>query len=199
MTGVMAPDHLHRYIELETDADGIRSFQSDVIPGSLQTPGYARAIAEVVFPGLTREQLSRFVEFRIARQQFLDRQPNPLRFSVVISELALRRDFGRRDMLREQLESLASEMRGGRPNVSVWVVPITTAVPAVIGGPFVIMSFDGDGDNDVVYLESRSGADYLQSQVDVERFLLYFDGAVAASLPPADGLALVEDIARELS
>jgi transcriptional regulator with XRE-family HTH domain len=198
MTGAMTPEHMNRYVELETDASDIRSFQPDLIPGSLQTPDYARAVADVIFPGRSRDQLSRFVEFRIARQRFLDRNPNPLRFYVVIGEAALRRDFGKREVLRTQLESLANEMRGGRPNVSVRIVPITAAVPAVLGGPFVVMSFVGDNETDVVYLESRSGGDYLVSAADVERFLLYFDSAVEASLSTADGLSLVESIARGL-
>ncbi len=89
-------------------------------------------------------------------------------------------------------------MREGRPDVAVWIAPTSAAVPAVLGGPFNIMSFMGDDESDVVYLESRSGGDYLQSQADVERFLLYFDSAVEASLPSAEGLALVEDLARGL-
>jgi hypothetical protein len=195
MTGDMTPDHIRRLIEHETDAVDIKAYGPELVPGLLQTPAYARAVVDVFFPGRPRPHRDRFVEFRMARQEVLSRAGGSTRFSAVIGESALRRPWGSWSALREQLRSLLGDLDGARPNVQVFVVPLTAAVPAAMGGPFVLLSSGEDaGGDDLVYLESRSGADYLQSRAEVERFQLYFDSLVESSLRPADAHALLTGI-----
>jgi transcriptional regulator with XRE-family HTH domain len=198
ITGDMIPDHVGRLVEYETDAKEIRTFEPELIPGLLQTRAYAVAVAEVFFPQQNGAQRDRFVEFRLARQAMLHRQQEPVRLSAVVGESALRRTFGSVDTLREQVRSLANDIRGARPNIEVRVVPISAAVPAAFGGPFAVMSFDGGHDGDLVYLETRSGGDYLQATSDVERFNFHFESLVEVSLPKEDAIAFVETIVAGL-
>jgi hypothetical protein len=186
---------LPRLIEHETDAVDIKAYAPELVPGLLQTPAYARVVVDVFFPNRPRPQRDRFVEFRMARQEVLTRAGGSTRFSAVIGESALRRPWGSWSALREQLRSLLGDLNGDRPNVRVFVVPLTAAVPAAMGGPFVLLSSGEDaGGDDLVYLESRSGADYLQSRAEVERFQLYFDSLVESSLPPDEARALLTEI-----
>ncbi len=94
---------------------------------------------------------------------------------------------------------MTDDIRGARPNVEVRVVPISAVVPAALGGPFIVMSFDGEHDGDLVYLETRSGGDYLQSPTDVERFNFYFESLVETALPQEEAVAFVEAIGANLS
>ena len=199
ITGDMIPDHFRRLVEYETDAREIRTYEPEIIPGLLQTRAYAVAVANLFFPQHADEQRNRFVEFRLARQAMLHRQREPVRFSVVVGESALRRTFGSVETLREQVRSLTDDIRGARPNVEVRVVPISAVVPAALGGPFIVMSFDGEHDGDLVYLETRSGGDYLQSPTDVERFNFYFESLVETALPQEEAVAFVEAIGANLS
>jgi transcriptional regulator with XRE-family HTH domain len=193
LAGDMAHGHTERYVQYETDAEDIRNYEPELIPGLLQTPAYAQAMADVFYPGRPREQRNRFAEFRVARQQVLRREPNPTRLLVAIGESALHRPLGSPEARQEQLRSLAGDVRGARANVQVWIVPLTAVLPAAVGGPFVVMSFGDGGDEDVVYLETRSGADYLTDPAAVERFMLYFDSLVEAALPTEAALALIDD------
>jgi transcriptional regulator with XRE-family HTH domain len=198
ITGDMLPDSVGRLVEYETDAREIRTFEPEIIPGLLQTRAYAVAVADVFFPQHDGAQRNRFVEFRLARQAMLNRLQEPVRLSAVVGESALRRTFGGVDTLREQVHSLANDIRGERPNVEVRVVPTSATVPAALGGPFIVMSFDGEHDGDLIYLETRSGGDYLQSITDVERFNFHFESLVEVSLPQGEALEFVETIAARL-
>lgn len=198
ITGDMITDNLRRLFEYEADAREIRTYEPELVPGLLQTRDYAVAVADLFFPQHTMEQRNRFVELRLARQAMIARQQEHVRLSALVGESALRRTFGGTETLREQIGSLANDIRGARPNVEVRIVPISAAVPAALGGPFIVMSFDGEHDGDVVYLETRSGGDYLQSATDVERFNFHFESLTEAALPQDEAAAFVEAIAHGL-
>jgi hypothetical protein len=193
MTGDMIPDHINRLIEHETDALDIKAYGPDLIPGLLQTADYARVQADMFFPGRPRLQRDRFVQFRMARQNVLNRAENPTKFSAVIGESALRRPWGSWSALRSQLRSLLSDLDGARSNVEIWISPFTAAVPAAISGHFSLLS-SGENADDLVYIESSSGADYLQAPTDVERFQLYFDSLVATAMPLDTARSLLTEI-----
>ena len=50
ITGGMTQDHMQRYVEWETDAEEILTYQAEVVPGLMQTRRYAQALAELFFP-----------------------------------------------------------------------------------------------------------------------------------------------------
>lgn len=173
---------VRRYAELEAGARGIYSYQSDLIPGLLQTAGYAHAVAESYRPDLDERQRARFVEFRMARKRVLDR----VRLHVVISEHALWRQLGSAEVMAEQLDALAAGLRHGRPNVTVQLT--AAARPS-----FVIMRF-ADAESDLVYLEGEREGDacYLAMREAVSHYDSEFARLVSSALGGDDSLALVE-------
>lgn len=200
MTGDSTAEHHRRLIEHEADATDIKAYGSEMIPGLLQTPGYARVMAEVFVPSGPPQQRERFAEFRLARQEVLNRDDRSTRYSAAIFETAARRPWGSPAALREQLESLIADLDGARPNVRVCIVPLTATVAASAGGPFTVLSAaNGEGRDDLVYLETRSGADYLQAESDVERHQLYFDSLLQSALAVADAKDLLHRIMGDLS
>lgn len=194
LTGTMTPDHIRNYVEYETDADEIRTFEPELIPGLLQTTAYAQAVTDIFYPGHDAAARRRFVEFRVARQRVLNGGNDQVRFACMIGESAIRRAFGEPGVQREQLQSLLGDLNGARTNVSIGIVPMSAAIPAAFGGPFVVMTFNHPEDNDLVYLETRSGGDYLEDRSAVERFLLYFDGLREVALPAEAAITLVNDV-----
>ncbi|MQS16768.1 helix-turn-helix domain-containing protein [Streptomyces kaniharaensis] len=110
------------YARYEALAEQIRIFEIDVIPGLLQTRAYATAI-EMGYArqgGATLEQAEERIEFRLARQQVLERIPTPL-LHTVLDESCLRRIVGGRDVMVGQLLHL--EQMAKRPNVVIQVAP----------------------------------------------------------------------------
>jgi transcriptional regulator with XRE-family HTH domain len=198
LAGSMISDHMRRYVEFETDASRIESYEPDVVPGLLQTESYIRAIAESYYRENSPEQHQRFVQFRLARQNVLRRREEPLQLHVVLGELVLRRPIGGPEVMREQLSAIADQLRNGLPNVTIQVAPASLLTRGAIGGPFVVMSFADSQDNDLVYLEGRSGAEYLHSEHDLTEYRALFHDLASSALDREASLAMLEEVVKTL-
>ena len=199
LSGNMIPDHFVRYIEFESSATDILTYESDLIPGLLQTRAYALSVARFFFSNEMDAEYQRFAEFRIARQEqalWSDRIES-LRF--VISEVALRRPIASPSDMQEQLRHLSDMLDHRGTSVSVRILQATTIIPAALGGPFVVMILEGDDPHEIVYLETRSGADYLTDAASVQRYDQYFVSLMEAALSEDDSRSLIDEIIRSYS
>ncbi|MGH3613961.1 MAG: helix-turn-helix domain-containing protein [Pseudonocardia sp.] len=200
LAGDMTPDRMQYFASLETDATEIRSFQPEVVPGLLQTHAYAEAMTLLCFPEHTAVQRTRFVDFRLARQHVLRRDVAALQMRLVLGETALRRPIGGPDTMREQLSALLKILAGDElPNVELRIAPDSQVSPAVIGGPFLVMLFVEDRDQDVVYLEGRGGEAYLESDAEVAHHVQLFDALERGALDREGSLKLVEGAIRTIT
>src|SRR6266852_3664703 len=84
------PNPYEVYIGLEAGASSIRNFEPLVVPGLLQTEGYAREMSRNGAYELDREEVESRVEVRMARQEILSRDDRP-RLWAVIDEAVIRR------------------------------------------------------------------------------------------------------------
>ena len=66
--GDVIPEGFDVYIGLEEAASNISWYESELIPGLLQTERYARALIEADNPGVADEEITRRVQLRIERQ-----------------------------------------------------------------------------------------------------------------------------------
>jgi len=197
ITGDMTPAHVERYVQWETDAEEIITYQAELVPGLLQTRGYALAVAALFFPDSTPKQRERFVDFRMARQDVLRRRPNPLVFRVTLREIALRRVLGSASVALDQLTKLADELSNGLPNVGIRIVPDKLVAPEALRGPFTVMRLPDRDENDghgLVYLEGAGGGEYLQNAAAVDRYRRDFSALWEASLTQEESLGLVEEV-----
>ncbi|PZF95810.1 transcriptional regulator [Micromonospora endophytica] len=121
------------WIWLESRATAVDSFQDSVIPGLLQTREYAEAVIRAADDHLPNEQLTRFVDLRMNRQQLLS-QPEPIRLSAIIDEGALRRMIGGPEVMRAQLAHLRA--MAGWPNVEIMILPLAAGAHASPNGAF---------------------------------------------------------------
>jgi transcriptional regulator with XRE-family HTH domain len=187
------PREYMAFIGLEAEAISIAQWQTEVVPGILQTEDYARQVHR----GVQRVQLvppsmiERRVKVRMIRQEALTRQ-NPLELSVVLDEAVLRRRIGDRSVMRAQLQYLAqaAELR----NVTLRVVPLE-ADHHIVTDSFVIFHFDVAHEttlHDVVCTEhSVASESYVESETETHVQRLLFEGLVADSLSPQDSRDLV--------
>jgi transcriptional regulator with XRE-family HTH domain len=177
------------YIGFEDVATRVRTYETILIPGLLQTGRYARAVIEAGRPG--DPDVDRRVQARRARQALLDRPAAP-EVLAVIDEAALRRPVGGADVMREQLHALLVE----RPNVTVRVLPFVAGAHSGMDGPFTILSFD-EADPDMAYVESRAGNNYLESADQVRSVTLTFERIWNAALSAEDSAALIAALIKE--
>nr|MDT0663114.1 helix-turn-helix transcriptional regulator [Micromonospora sp. DSM 115978] len=121
------------WVWLESRATRIQSFQIAVLPGLLQTREYAETVIRAAHQGATDEQITRFVDLRMARQRQLD-SDDPIKLSTIIDEGALRRLVGGAEVMRAQLDHLSTS--ADLPNVEVMILPSSTGAHASPNGAF---------------------------------------------------------------
>jgi transcriptional regulator with XRE-family HTH domain len=199
--GEMFADHLFRFMELERDADVIKTFEADLIPGMLQTEEYIDAVCSIVAPERSEKERRRFVEFRLERQKVLLHQGKLPELSMILSELAIIRQIGGPGVMRRQLEALRTDLdedRGRLKAMDFRLTPIAAGVRGALGGPFTIMKYIDSGDQDIVYLEGREGASYLESDGDVSRYEQLFSSLERDSHSRSESIKLLEQKAEGL-
>lgn len=181
------PPWLEAYIGMEADATTVRGFELELVPGLLQTEGYARTVHVAGHHMTPTAEVERRVAARMQRQSRLT-APDPLTLSVVVSEAALRRTLALpNDVATEQLEHLATTAK--LPNVTLQVLPFNVGVHRSMSGSFSLLSFAPGVSPDVAYQEYAVGGHLVDDQ-DVVRLLSSLhdelrDQALAADESPA--------------
>ena len=176
------PEAYQEYIGLEHEASHISIWHVDVVPGLLQTEGYARHIITSygkVEP-VTPPAIGRLVRVRMRRQQVLDR--DGLQVLLVLDESILRRRIGSPAVMYEQLSRLAAESE--RDNVDIRILPLD-AQHTVFGESFVIFGFGTDGETslqDVVSTEQLKSGFILEGERDTYLHRLAFEALTDSSL-----------------
>ncbi len=192
----LTPEYIE-FIGLEAEASSFRTWQSDVVPGLLQTAGYSRQLDEAyrrVDPATPPAIHERFLRVRRIRQERLTREP-VLRFSCIVDEAVLLRSVGDRAVMRAQLAHLAD--MSALPNVDLRVLLLSQN--NALGGvsSFTILSFgslDGvpsGGLGDVVNTESLTAEMYVEGDANTHLFRLFFEAISAAALSPAESRDLI--------
>ena len=180
---------------LEHDAKRIRNYETNVIPGLLQTADYARELIAAALPDADPDVIDKRVRARMARQDavFVRRDAPAVHF--IIDETALLRPVGGAQAMREQLSALWSASR--RPNVTVQIVPLSVGAHVGLEGPFAIMNFDNPKFPEVVFTEGPGGHAYLEGAADLERISLAWDRLAVAALSPEDSATRCAELTRE--
>ncbi|WP_067531979.1 helix-turn-helix domain-containing protein [Nocardia crassostreae] len=182
------------YIGLEEAAARLTTYENELVPGLLQTEAYYRAVLAGAYPGISADQVDRRVRVRLARQALLTREESPLQLDVVISEAVLWHRIGGAEVTRGQLDRLRK--LGELPNVRLRLVPADCGYHhGMDAGRFVLLEFpaapDRTAEPPVVYVESLTGASYLDKDHDVERYREAFAAATALAV---DALPMIETI-----
>ncbi|MGY0065954.1 helix-turn-helix domain-containing protein [Streptomyces sp. QTS137] len=185
--GVLPPTY-RDFISLESQASAMRTLETTVVPGLLQTPEYARAVTAAALEGTSEERLDTLVEVRLARQDVLRADP-PLGFSAVLDEAVLRRQVGGPGVMTRQLERLVEAAR--LPQVRLQVLPFTAGAHIGVTGPFVIFSFSRTSDLDVVVLDHLTSSLYLERKEDLRVYSEAFDALSIHALSPEDSLDFI--------
>lgn len=189
--GVLPPAY-RDFISLESQAGAMRTLETLVVPGLLQTPEYARAVTRAAMDGSDDEALDTLVEVRLARQDVLHNDP-PLELNAVLDEAVLRREVGGPGVMARQLARLMEAAR--LPQVRLQVLPFAAGAHIGITGPFVIFSFPSTSDLDVVVIDQLTSSLYLERKEDLQAYTEAFDTLRIHALSPEDSLDYIAAIA----
>ncbi|WP_405582624.1 helix-turn-helix domain-containing protein [Streptomyces sp. NBC_01190] len=168
------------YIGLETEAASLRVFEPQVVPGLLQTRGYAGAVIAGNLPEAPAEQVDKRVNVRLRRQERILEDESPLRLWAVIDEAALCRKVGDNAVMREQLLHLVDLSQ--LPHVTVQVLPFEAGAHPGLSGQFAVLEFTDTTDATVVYLEGVNSDLYLEKDTDVQAYSVMYEHLRAQAL-----------------
>ncbi|MEV0319796.1 helix-turn-helix domain-containing protein [Streptomyces sp. NPDC050658] len=180
--GLLPPTY-RDFISLESQACRVRTLETNVVPGLLQTPDYARAVTRAALDGLPEEQVDALVEVRLARQDVL-RAKRPLRLSVILDESVLHRQVGGGQVLAGQLKRLLEAAQ--LPHVRLQVLPYAAGEHKGLLGSFVIFSFPNIADLDVVVLDHLTSSLYLERREDLQAYTDAFNSLQGQALSPEE-------------
>ncbi|GAA3376837.1 helix-turn-helix transcriptional regulator [Streptomyces sannanensis] len=185
-------DYFADAAELEQQAKTISEYAPVLVPGLLQTEGYARAITRTTLPLAPQEEVEGHVHTRMERQRILDVSTPPMLWAV-LHEAVLRVPLGGPDVIGGQLLHLA--VLGREHRVMVQVLPFAASAHALIQEAFRLMTFDEAPI--VVYAEGAHTGQLIEDPGLVERFQKSYDLVRAAALSPMASLDLLESVAKD--
>ncbi|MEU2668536.1 DUF5753 domain-containing protein [Streptomyces sp. NPDC007164] len=190
------PSWFSLFVGLEQGASQVRAYESEAIPGLLQTRAYTDAITWRGTAERGDDEVERLVDLRMTRQAALSRESTPLRLWTALNEAVLRRVVGSPAITKGQLLHLAEMTR--HQKITVQVLPYEHgAHPGMAAGPFQILSSPWPDDSGVAYVEHRAGACYLERAHEIEAHIAAFEHLVALALSPESSVVVVREIAKE--
>lgn len=196
------PEWFSKYVGLESEANYLRIFDCQVVPGLFQTEAYARAtLHSDPLPG-TVERIEKQVELRIMRQDLLDLD-DPPQIRAVLDEGILRRPVGGPLVMRDQIEHLLKLTE--RPNIQVQILPFSAGAHSGFGGPFIILAFPPMpdpypevADPNIVYVDLLTGAHYFEEPHEIAAYTAAWDGLTGEALGAQESRIAMRTMAQEL-
>ena len=191
------------YMALEQIAAGVRTFESMLVPGLLQTADYGRAMAvgnawdwtAVEGEGADMEIK---INVRLARQQRLYAAP-PMSLHAIIDENVIRRGIGGAEVMAAQLRHIEEVSR--LPNVVIQIVPISRgAYPGLESAGFSILDF-APGTYTQAYsccVEGIFGMVWAEREAERLRVTRVFEYMNGLALTPSGTRDFLKSIIQEL-
>jgi hypothetical protein len=180
--------------DFEAEASLLRTYQSQVIPGLLQTPEYTEAI----FRGgryTDPRDIERRVEARMGRREILTRF-NPVHLRAVIDESAFHRLVGGPEVLVRQLKHVLHMAQ--MPHIDVQILPLSKGAHSGLTAPFTILDFPNPLDTSIVCVETLADALYLEEPQEVELYSATFGDVQASAISAAESAEYVTNHIKDL-
>lgn len=182
------PPWFRPYVALEQKATVLRMFNPVLVPGIVQTRGYATAILKEGRP----KGLEDIVTSRLERQRILERE-NPPRLWLVLHERVLRNIVGSEEVMRGQLARLLQIAE--TPTHRLQIIRDDGRQHGPAGSPFVLMSFDEGAD--VVHVDGFPRGYVLAERDDVTDADDAYDLLRAHCMPLDESAELINSTLRE--
>jgi transcriptional regulator with XRE-family HTH domain len=184
----VTPMWFRPWLDVETTAESIRTWEPLMIPGLFQTEDYARAILSGE-PGVGPEQIEEQVTARMERQATLKRV-NPPMLWAVLDEGILHRPIGNSATMSAQLNHLLE--LGQAPRITIQILPLNAySTPGLLGG-FAIARTQGIPDT--AYIESSGNLGRVTERPgDVSVLTCRYEGIRAEALSQRESTKMIKE------
>ncbi|MFF4559462.1 Scr1 family TA system antitoxin-like transcriptional regulator [Streptomyces sp. NPDC001435] len=175
-----------QWARLERVAVSLCTYECRLVPGLLQSEGYARALCDNEIPPLSDEALETTVRARMERQQLLREKANTT-FDFVIEEAVFMRRLGGTPVTAEQLD-LVLELSSLR-NATVQVMPADSEQHSCLSGPVRLLETpDGHWR---AYSEGQENGRLITDPKEVSRIHMRYARLRSQALSPKDSTSLL--------
>ncbi len=184
-------EQYRRYMKLEAEAVSLWHFAVSVLPGWLQTPGYARELLRA--GGLRGKELEQQIAARMGRQQLLDGEDAPP-FRTIVSEAVLRTPLRDEAEWQGQLDHLAEMAE--HLNVTLQVLPQRAGMHGLDSTALMFLRLPGG--RTVAYTENAHRGELIEEDASVERLQRAYDAMRDLALSPAESRKFVLSMLEEV-
>ncbi|MFJ1545307.1 Scr1 family TA system antitoxin-like transcriptional regulator [Streptomyces sp. NPDC088246] len=192
LDGRKVAEHFEAAAEFEQQASVIREYGASLIPGILQTDGYARAVFQTRFPPMTEEECDEALVTRLGRSRILDDPKSPVVWTL-LDEAALRRPVGGPLVMAQQLQHVLA--LGDSRRIRVHVLPFGVGAHTLMEGMVSLMWFEDLPP--IVYAEGWKTGKVWDTATVVQQCLAAYDLVLGDALSHQKSLALIRSVAEE--
>ncbi|MFC8879620.1 DUF5753 domain-containing protein [Streptomyces ardesiacus] len=182
-----------QWARLERVAESLCTYECRLVPGLLQSEGYARAVFEGTVPVAPDDQLDEFMARRMERQRMLFERPTTP-FSFIVEEHVFRRRFGDAELMRELFDHVL-ELSAPR-NVTLQIVPLEAGLHACLDGPLRLL--ETPKGQRFAYSEGQQNGRLISDQKEVSLLYQRYDTLRSQALNAKDSRGLLERLRGEL-
>jgi transcriptional regulator with XRE-family HTH domain len=185
---------MKRFYGLEDGASRINAYDSNIIPGILQTEAYRRSVLEAD-PAFAELQIDDLLSMREHRQSLLKRRQPP-EITALVSEAALRQQLNDRTTHVQQLDHVIQLTEEHAEHLNLRVLPFDVSPGLIMqSATLLIFEFDSTHLPAVVCQEAVRVLDFIEADDDEFRRLQYsWEDGIDRSLTPLDSVQFLMDI-----
>lgn len=188
-----------RLYGLEHGAQAIRTYESLLIPGLLQTEAYARALMTSEITTIRQVEVDQRVEVRMRRQERITGE-DPVHLTAIVSQAALMQETGGPQVLRDQLIHLAQVIEEHPDVIDLRVIPFTaTGCGAFGASTFHLIDFASTRLPTLAWQETITAAGIIDDEAQVRDLSLTYAEALGRTLSPQESLDLIKRRIREIT
>jgi transcriptional regulator with XRE-family HTH domain len=182
-----------RWAGLEASAITLYTFECRLIPGLLQTEGYAQALAANNLPPLDDEQIEERWAARVQRQQLLRERPNTA-FGFILEEHLFLRRIGGVDITRDLVEHVLeiAKLR----NVEIQIMPLVQRSHSGLQGPLQVL--ETPENHWFAYLEGQESGQLISDRKVVSVLQRRYARMRSQALTMEDSVSLLQRMRGEL-
>nr|WSS72118.1 helix-turn-helix transcriptional regulator [Streptomyces sp. NBC_01175] len=182
-----------RWARLEREAASLCTYECRLVPGLLQSEGYARAVFDNSIPLLTDAQTEEHLAARMERQARI-RECQTVPFSFIVEEAVFRRGLGGPRVQAGMLEHVL-ELTMPR-HVTFQVVPLELEFHGCLDGPVQLL--ETQQGRRLGYSEGQQNGRLVSDPKEVGLLWRRYDTLRSQSLNPRESRALLERLRGEL-
>ncbi|MFV2173137.1 helix-turn-helix transcriptional regulator [Actinomadura sp. LOL_016] len=188
------------YADLESGADGIRSYNQTGMPAVLQTPEFIDALVELdACQGTLAYRPERMVEAREHRQKRLLSPDGPT-YDAVLDETMIHRLAVPPQVMAAQLSHLIA-MVTTEERITVRVLPNDVRIPGGLlpQASFFLYTFPEPGDSAMAVVDTVTTDIVLAKRNELATYTELYERVRTAALSPEDSLTFLSRVADRLT